>query len=274
MKRFIAAIRIALRLVFLAVALLLLVLSWLLPLLIRPFSARAASALRVHQLGVWARASLAIMGIRVTQEGPSPQAPFLLVSNHLSYLDIMVLWSRVDAYFLAKSELGSWFLLGPLIRAAGTLFINRNRRAGVVPAIAAVKDKLALGNGVIFFPEGTSSSGGSLLPFKSSLFAVAADTDLPVHVTCLHYATTAPDHPVELEVAWWGDMAFGGHFLNLLRVPRVNVRVRFAAEPVRHGDRKQLAAETQKCMEELFEPMHDYSRVEPQQEGSLPLAPT
>lgn len=274
MSRLLAAFLIALRLLLLAVVLLLLVVSWLLPLLVKPFSARASSALRVHQMGVWARATLAIMGIRVRQEGNSPTAPFLLVSNHLSYLDILVLWSRVDAYFLAKSELGSWFLLGPLIRAAGTLFINRNRRAGVVPAIASVKEKLALGNGVIFFPEGTSSSGGGLLPFKSSLFAVAADTDLPVHVVCLHYATTSPAHPAELEVAWWGDMAFGGHFLRLLGIPRVNVRLRFAQEAVRHGDRKQLAVETQKSMQDLFEPMHDYSRVERQEEGTLPKTPT
>jgi len=274
MKRLGAALLVALRLLAIALGLLGLVISWLLPLCLLPFSPRAASALRLRQLGAWARLTLAIMGVRVRQQGAPPPAPFLLVCNHISYLDILVLWSRIDGYFLAKSELGGWPVLGPLIRGAGTLFINRNRRAGVVPAIAAVKVKLALGNGVVFFPEGTSSSGGTLLPFKSSLFAVAADSELPVHVACLHYATPSPAHPVELEVAWWGEMGFGGHFLQLLAIPRVDARVRFAAEPVIAADRKTLAERSRRRMQEQFEPMHDYSRVRHEDESSIPLAST
>jgi 1-acyl-sn-glycerol-3-phosphate acyltransferase len=263
-----------LRLLLLAVVLLVLIVSWLLPLVLGPFSRRAASALRVRLMGLWARSSLAVMGVRVRGDGPPPRPPFLLVSNHLSYLDIMVLWSRVDAYFLGKSELGSWPLLGPLIRAAGTLFIDRNKRAGVVPAIAAVKGKLDLGNGVVFFPEGTSSSGGTLLPFKSSMFAVAVDGGTPVHVACLHYACPSPRYPVELDVAWWGDMGFGGHFLKLLGIPRIDARVRFAAEPVQATDRKQLAEDCRARMLELFEPMHDYSRVRHEDERTIPLGST
>lgn len=271
MTSLVGYLRALVRLLLLAPFLLILVISWIFPWLVALFSKRAASHLRVRTMGVWARVSLRIMGIRVRSEGTPPSVPFFLVSNHLTYLDILVLWSRIDTYFLAKSELGSWPFLGPLIRAAGTMFIDRKRRSDVKPAIERVKSRLALGNGVVFFPEGTSSSGGSLLHFKSSLFEVALHTGLPVHVACLHYDTGLEDRPTELQVCWWGDMSFGDHFLRLLTLPRVDVRVRFAAEPVTALDRKQLATAARDCMQELFEPMHDWSRVRPEEDAGIPV---
>jgi len=231
---------------------------------------RAASHLRVRLMGWWARFALLVMGFRVRSEGPTPKVPFFLVSNHLTYMDILVLWSRIDTYFLAKSELGSWPLLGPLIRAAGTLFINRSRRADVLPAIEKVKSRLALGNGVVFFPEGTSSSGGKLLNFKSSLFEVALHTGLPVHVACLHYASMSEKDPTELRVCWWGDMGFGGHFYHLMTMPGVHVRIRFAKDPVVADCRKELAQQARLRMQELFEPLHGWSRVDPSEDSGIP----
>ncbi|MFK5955716.1 MAG: lysophospholipid acyltransferase family protein [Planctomycetota bacterium] len=258
------------RSLLLGASLLILIVSWSLPLFLVIFSKRAASHLRVRIMGIWARFALFIMGIRVRSEGDPPQAPFFLVSNHLTYLDILVLWSRIDTYFLAKSELGSWPLLGPLIRAAGTMFINRSRRADVLPAIERVKGRLALGNGVVFFPEGTSSSGGQLLNFKSSLFEVALHTGLPVHIACLHYDSRSEKYPTEINVCWWGDMGFGGHFYHLLAMPKVHVRVRFAPDPVVADDRKQLARAARESMQNLFEPMHNWSRVSPSEDAGIP----
>ncbi|PCJ55565.1 MAG: hypothetical protein COA70_00300 [Planctomycetota bacterium] len=263
-------LRALLRLIVLAASLLVLVVGWIFPLLLRAVSERAASHLRVRIMGWWARFALLVMGIKVRSEGTPPKVPFFLVSNHLTYLDIFVLWSRLDTYFLAKSELGSWPLFGPLIRAAGTLFINRNRRADVIPAIEKVKSRLALGNGVVFFPEGTSSSGGKLLNFKSSLFEVAVQTGLPVHVACLHYATKSEKNPTELRVCWWGDMSFASHFYYLMTMPGVQVRVRFSTDPVKAENRKELAQAARNRMQELFEPMHAWTHVDPSEDSGIP----
>ena len=243
------------RLLILALTLALLVVSWLLPLLIGPFSQRAKAHLRVRQMTLWAHVALFVMGFRVRGEGTPPRPPFFLVSNHISYMDVLTLWSQVDTYFLAKLELGSWPLLGPLIRAAGTLFVDRNRARGVLPAIEAVRGRMELGCGVLVFPEGTSSSGAALLPLRSNFFEVPARSGYPVHVACLHYATDDPRHPPREHVAWWGDMGFPDHFYRLLSIRRVRVRVRFAEAPVQGDDRKQLADDVAAAMQTVFEPV-------------------
>lgn len=263
-------LRALLRLFVLVGSLLVLVISWVSPFLLVAVNKRAASHLRVRLIGCWARFALWVAGFHVSSEGTAPRVPFLLVSNHLTYMDILVLWSRIDTYFLAKSELGSWPLLGPIIRAAGTLFINRSRRADVLPAIEKVKDRLALGNGVVFFPEGTSSSGGKLLDFKSSLFEVALHTGLPVHVACLHYEAIGEKDPTELRVCWWGEMGFVTHFYHLISMPGVHARVRFAEESVSATCRKELALVASARMQELFEPLHDWSRVDPNEDAGIP----
>lgn len=255
MRAILGHLRALLRMVLLAVTLSCLVISWILPLLVGLFSKRAKAHLRVRQASVWARVALRVMGIRVTRDGDAPRPPFFLVSNHLSYIDVLVLWSQVDVYFLAKSELGGWPVLGPLIRAAGTLFIDRSKARGVLPAIEAVREKLSLDCGTLVFAEGTSSSGESLLPLRTNLFEVPARGDFPVRVACLHYATDDPRHPPRMEVAWWGDMAFGGHFYRLLTMRRVRARVRFAPEEIHGSDRKVLAAEVAEVMERIFEPV-------------------
>jgi len=257
MITFAGHLRACTRLLVLLVWLLLLTVSWLLPLAVGVFSRRAKAKLRVRQMAAWSRVSLRLMGVRVTREGPPPRAPFFLVSNHLSYLDVLALWSQVDTYFLAKLELGSWPLLGPLIRAAGTLFVDRNRARGVLPAIEAVQRTLDLGCGVLVFPEGTSSSGAALLPLRTNFFEVPVRSGYPVHVACLHYASGDPRHPSREHVAWWGDMGFPDHFYRLLSIRRIDARVRFAAEPVAGDDRKRLAADVAAAMEAIFEPLPD-----------------
>jgi 1-acyl-sn-glycerol-3-phosphate acyltransferase len=257
-----AHFRAILRLVIGLTVLGLLVLSWFFPLLVRPFSAYQADKLLLRQLGVWSRLTLKIMGIKVVSEGPVPQAPYLLASNHLSYLDVFVLWSKVDGFFLGKSELAKWPALGPLITAAGTVFINRSKRSGVVEAIEGVTDKILLGNGVIFFPEGSSSSGGEIRQFKSNLFQVAAHSNLEVNVAVIHYTTNNKSYRAEKDLAWWGDMSFVSHFYKLLTFDSKVAHVRFLDERVSHGDRKQMAQCAEQLAKEAFTPMHAYSDIE------------
>lgn len=255
-------LRAALRLLVVAMTLIVLVISWLLPLLVRIFSSQKADRLLLRQLGTWCRITLKIIGVKVISEGPKPSAPYLLASNHLSYLDVLILWSQIDGFFLGKSELAKWPVMGPLIRAAGTVFIDRTQRSGVVAAIEKVTDKVIEGNGVIFFPEGTSSSGGEVRTFKSNMFQVAAHSQLPVHVAVLHYSTRSKRHSGVKDMAWWGDMTFASHFYKLLSFDNKIARVTFVEEQVAHSDRKQMAQQAQQLAVEAFEPMHQFDDIE------------
>ena len=263
-------LRLFIRIPLIALSILALVASWVLPWVVWQFSERAGSHLRVRLMGIWARVALRILGFRVTCEGTPPQVPFFLVTNHLSYMDVLVLWSQVDVYFLGKAELAHWPGIGPLIRAAGTMFIDRTRKTAVLPAVEAIKNRLALGNGVVVFPEGTSSSGGRILRLRRNMFEVALRANMPVHVGCLYYSIPDSRYPVEMKLCWWGDMTFTKHLLDLFKIPRVDVRLRFASAPVTGRSRRELASRAAEVMNEMFEPLHDWSRISPEDDDGIP----
>ena len=219
------------------------------------FSARAARRSHAWIVSTWARLLTRLLGVRIEVEGPLPRAPFFLVSNHLSYLDIPVLLTCLDANFLAKSEVAHWPLIGPLARATGTLFIDRSRPSDLRRVMPQVRRVLAGGRGVIIFPEGTSTSGAQVLPFRSALFEVPAQAGLAVHTLALHYRTPPGSPPASLAVCWWGEMTFGGHFLAMLRLPTIEARIRLAAKPLHATDRRRLALDARECVLSLFEPL-------------------
>jgi 1-acyl-sn-glycerol-3-phosphate acyltransferase len=191
----------------------------------------------------WARGGLPILGVRVDWEGAPPPPPFVLVANHLSYLDILVLGSRLPAAFVARSDVASWPVLGYLARMAGTLFLDRERKRDLVQALERAKAMLRAGRGVIFFPEGTSSAGDTVLPFRTSLLALPVALALPVHAAALHYTTRPADPPARLAVCWWGDMTFPGHAWRMLQLREIGVAVRVVPTAVCGADRRQLGRE-------------------------------
>lgn len=203
----------------------------------------------------WARWVSRLLGVEVTTSGEAPIAPFVLVANHLSYLDILTLMSELDCVFVAKSEIAGWPVLGLLARTTGTIFVERANKSQLPIVIRTVATSLERGNGVVFFPEGTSSRGASVLPFKASLFEVALRTGMPVHTASLHYEVPPGVQPAWLSVAWWGDMTFADHFLRLLTLPRIRARISFGAVPIRADDRKALAARTHRAVTSGFEPL-------------------
>jgi 1-acyl-sn-glycerol-3-phosphate acyltransferase len=187
------------------------------------------------------RALLRLLRFEVRVSGPPPRAPYLLVSNHLSYLDVIVLASRLPARFVAKKEVRSWPLLGPMCKGFGTIFIDRSDRRDIPRVLAEIERSLARGEGVILFPEGTSWSGDDVLPFRSPLLALPARKSLPVHVAALRYRTPEGEPSARDAVCWWGETPLFSHLLGLFRLSRVEAFLDFAAEPVVDGDRKRLA---------------------------------
>jgi len=179
-----------------------------------------------------------IFQLAVQPAGPVPVRG-LLICNHVSYVDILVLVSLAPAMFVAKQEIRSWPVLGLMARLAGTLFIDRQRRTHVGEINDDIRSALVGGALVIVFPEGTSSDGRNVLPFKSSLLEPATQQQHPLTVGRLRYCRA--DGADEEAVAYWGEAVFLNHLLDLLALDRVRATVCFATVTEHSSDRKVLA---------------------------------
>ena len=190
----------------------------------------------------WAYGIARIWGMKIKISGSPPPAPFFLVSNHISYTDIVVLCATCPAWFISKSEVADWPLIGPLTRIGPTIYINREQRRDVKRMNKLIADLIGNGGAVGFFPEGTTSDGCDLLPFKPSLFQPMVEAGLPVSTAAIAYQTPPGTPPPTEWVAWVGDTAFAPHAAYLLAQPGFTAHIRFAAETVTADDRKVLAA--------------------------------
>ncbi len=237
-----------------AVATLLLVL-WL-PTVFMPRSAAVLRArVRRRLKRVWARGMMRVAGVRVATVGQPPPPGALVVSNHLSYLDIPVLDSVMPMVFVARADLRRWPFWGPMASLGGTIYVDRATRRDVLRVRREMGEAMARGDSVIVFPEATTSGGDTILPLKPALLADAAETDTPVYWLTLSYRTP-PDGPAARDqVCWWGDADFLPHVLGLFALTRVECTMRFGDEPLRAGDRKVLAAGLRRAMLGDFEPV-------------------
>lgn len=215
---------------------------------------RAASRASAGVFRTWARGSLRILRARVDVRGPLPEGPFFLVTNHLGYVDIIVLASVLDCVFVSRADVAGWPIVGPLVRMVGTVFIDRELKRDIPRVLARIEENLAHGRGIVLFPEGTSSKGETVLPFRPPLLEVAARSDLPVSYAALSYRTAPGNPPAHLAVCWWGEMGFGDHLVKLLRLPGFHATVTFGEQTLRRSDRKDLARETWEAVLGQFEP--------------------
>jgi len=204
---------------------------------------------------VWSAGCLVTLNVRVEVDGSPPGKPFFLVANHLSYLDILVLGSRLGCTFISKHELADWPVLGHLARVAGTIFVNRGVKRDALRVLGLIDRAIGRGAGVVLFPEGTSHRGDRVYPLRTALLEWAAQRGYPVHAAAVSYATGEPERPAELTVCWWGDVTFGPHFLELLTLRRVRARVSFHSSPVTEGDRGRLGDRLRAALEERFVPV-------------------
>lgn len=192
----------------------------------------------------WAcRRTLRVFVDRVEITGPFPTSG-LLVSNHLSYVDISLLGSLTPVVFVSKAEVKRWPVFGWFAALGGTVFVQRERRGEVSGIANQIHNLLKDGNLVVLFPEGTSSGGDTVLPFKSSLLEPVVGQTHDVHAACISYSLA--EGVVSEDVCYWGDMTLAPHIVKLLGQPFVRARVSFAAirEPAieRKGLAKQLHA--------------------------------
>ena len=198
-------------------------------------SRRRARAVWLQNLN---RRVLRIFKTEIHATGQVP-ASGLLISNHLSYLDILVISTLTPAVFVAKREVKSWPVMGLLAQLGGTVFIDRQRRTHVGQVNGEIETALNDGVLVVIFPEGTSSNGKTVLPFKSPLLEPATQLKHPLTAGCLQYALA--DGDAGSEICYWGDAAFLPHMINLLSKRNVRVFVRFVPVQNPGNDRKELA---------------------------------
>jgi len=222
-----------------------------------PLAALEGRALswRVAIAHLWAKGCVRSLAVRIRREGPPPRGAFLLVSNHLSYVDVLVLLSTLRIAFVSKAEVAGWPVFGFLARIGGTLFLDRTRKREVVLIAEEIRRSLARGVGVVLFPEGTSTGGAGVLAFRSSLLEPAAALSLPVRYASIRYATRAGEEPACRSVSWWGDRPFVPHLLELLRLTRIEANLVFGPEPITDPDRKSLAQRLHRAVASCFVPM-------------------
>ena len=193
-----------------------------------------------------------IMRLGIAVKGhPPDRGPALLVANHISWLDVIALGAVVEAAFIAKSEVGSWPLIGLVARAGRTLFVDRSERADAASAVAAMRARFAAGDMLVLFAEGTSSDGRRVLTFRTPLLAAAAPAEqplkvIPVSISALKLGGLPLCRRTMPKVAWYGDMPLPGHLWEVLKRGPVDMEIRFH-DPIasdRLADRKQL---TRRC---------------------------
>jgi 1-acyl-sn-glycerol-3-phosphate acyltransferase len=190
-----------------------------------------------------------LMGIDIATVGTmSRNRPTLFVSNHTSYLDITVMGALIPGSFVAKAEVAKWPLYGWLAKLQRTVFVDRKRNTSHLQR-DQLQQRLAAGDNLILFPEGTSNDGNRVLPFRSALLSVAeqpaSDATLviqPVSVAYFALNGIPMGHGLRPLVAWYGDMTLGPHLWQFSRLGKVTVVVEFHA-PVDlkdAGSRKDL----------------------------------
>jgi lyso-ornithine lipid O-acyltransferase len=163
----------------------------------------------------------------------------LLVCNHLSYLDILILSALAPSAFVAKREVKHWPVFGWFAKLAGTVFVHREQRAQTVQTVSEIEAALHRGTVVVLFPEGTSSGGETVLPFKSSLLEPAARQTHSLTAGLLQYELG--DGDVSEEVCYWKDMTLVPHLIILCSKRAVQASVHFNHLREGTADRKQLA---------------------------------
>jgi 1-acyl-sn-glycerol-3-phosphate acyltransferase len=229
----------------------------------RVFRRRDSTAARAAWASRWLRRCLRVANVRISATGPRPTGR-ILIANHLSYLDSAVLATLQPVVFVARHDLQHVPIFGRLIRHAGTIFIDRQRKRDLLNVIAALPAVAQAGALPAFFPEGATTSGAALLPFRSSLFAPAVAHRWPVTPVHLRYMLEPGDGGVENDVCWWGGTPFFPHFINLLAKRCVHVRVTLGETIAPGADRKALARELQRRVEALGRerslPAHDRRR--------------
>jgi 1-acyl-sn-glycerol-3-phosphate acyltransferase len=194
----------------------------------------------------WSRQMLRIMGVELVVQGvPPAPGPVLLVANHISWLDILVMNAAHPARFVSKADVKHWPVLGALITGAGTLLIERESRRDAMRVVHQMADGLRAHDTLAVFPEGTTGDGRALLPFHANLFQAAISANAPILPVALRFidSRTGERHDAPVFV---GDATLVGSIWATLCADGVQVVVRYGEPQMPQGrDRRTWARDMQ-----------------------------
>lgn len=225
-------------------------------LLLRRPESREAGAEWLHR---FCATALEGLGVELTVEGQFP-ARGALISNHLSYIDIVVYAAMSPCVFCSKAEIANWPVVGWLAKTAETVFVERGKGGSAAKAGRGMKAAAAAGLPVVFFPEGTTTNGQEMLAFHSGLLAQAMQVEEPVTAAYIRYALEEENGPgvsVEDDVCFWGDRSMWPHVFKFLGLRGAHAVVRVADGPIRFSadklHRKMAAVEARIAVAEVGE---------------------
>jgi lyso-ornithine lipid O-acyltransferase len=197
------------------------------------------------------------MGIEISVEGTFPERG-AMISNHLSYLDIVVYAALHPCVFVSKAEIESWPVIGWMTTMSGTVYVARGHGGSAMKARQGMQKALNAGLPVVFFPEGTTSNGSGLLKFHSGLLGQVMEGGAAVTAAYVRYSVGAGNGPgvsVADDVCYWGDRNMFAHIFTFLGLRGVRAEVRFAERPIVFSSdvlhRKQAAVEARAAVEAL-----------------------
>lgn len=186
------------------------------------YSARDAKTKRDALKTRWLRRFSAIVNLHIIKEGELPERRAILVCNHISWLDIIVIGQYLPAYFVAKSDIASWPVIGYLAKQGGTIFIHRGNKQHIRTTAEKMVWLLKQNSNIIAFPEGTTTNGDEVLHFHSSLFQSALLTRSAIQPVALQYQGAAKE-----QAPFVGDDGFVPHLIRMLSMDKIEVRLSF-----------------------------------------------
>ena len=201
--------------------------------------------------------ALKLLNMTVQVEGNIPaDRCFFIVSNHMSYIDPLVLFNAIQAVFVTSVEVRENKTLGPLCRLSECYFVERRNKFNIKQEIDDIGQYLRLGCNLVLFPEGTSSNGEQILRFKTSFFQVAVNENAPILPVCLQYLQIDGEDITATNrdsLYWYGNMGFFEHLVLILSLRKVKARITILPElPVEGRDKNTLANIAQQRIEECY----------------------